>query len=420
MTLKHHNTAAGALLASTLFAGAAFAQTELTMWYHGAGNASEMVLVHEMLDEFNASQTDWKVVITTFPQGAYNDSIVAGALAGTLPDIIDIDGPILPNWAWAGYLQPLAIDESLIKDYLPGPKGMWDGKLYGIGMWDAAVSLVTRQSYLDELKLRKPTLDAPWSGEEFQAALDAAKNSGKFEYALDLGMAWTGEWYPYAFLPFLQSFGGDMIDRTGYKTAEGALNGEAGMKFGNWWQGLFTGGYAQATQDGADRDSGFASGKYAFSWNGNWAALGVLKAFDDVVFMPAPNFGAGSKIGAASWQIAISSTSKHADGANAFINFALQPSNLARFSKGLGLIPATAAAAALTDNYKAGGPLEVFYDLSKRQGVLRPVTPGYPVMAKIFEKALADIAHGAAVEATLDAAVDEINADIKKNGGYGL
>ncbi len=402
-------TMAGAMLASTLFAGAALAQTELTMWYHGAGSESEMALVNGMLDEFNASQSDWKVVITTFPQIAYNDSVVAGALAGTLPDIIDIDGPILPNWAWAGYIQPLAIDESLIKDYLPGPKGMWD----------AAISLVTRQSYLDELGLRKPTLDQPWTAAEFQGALDAAKNSGKFDYALDLGMAWTGEWYPYAFSPFLQSFGGDMVDRSTYKTAEGALNGEAGMAFGNWWQGLFTGGYAQATQDGADRDSGFASGKYAFSWNGNWAALGALEAFDDVVFLPAPDLGHGSKIGAASWQLSISATSKHPDGANAFISFALNPDNLARFSKGLGLIPATAAAAELTDNYKVGGPLNVFFDLSNRQGMLRPVTPGYPVMAKIFEKALADIAHGAEVAATLDAATDEINADIDKNGGYG-
>ena len=417
--MKMLKTMAGALLASSLFAGAALAQTELTMWYHGAGNDTEMQLVNEMLDEFNASQSDWKVVITAFPQGAYNDSIVAGALAGTLPDIIDIDGPILPNWAWAGYIQPLAIDESLIANYLPGPKGVWNGKLYGIGMWDAAVSLVTRQSYLDELKLRTPTLDEPWTKDEFMAALDAAKASGKFEYPLDLGMAWTGEWYPYAFSPFLQSFGGDMVDRTTYKTAEGALNGDAALAFGNWWQGLFTGGYAQATQNPADRDGGFAAGKYAFSWNGNWAALGALEAFDDVVFLPAPDFGTGSKIGAASWQLSISATSKHPDGANAFINFALQPSNLARFSKGLGLIPATAAAAELTENYKPGGPLAVFYDLSNRQGLLRPVTPAYPVMAKVFEKALADIANGADVAATLDAAVDEINADIEKNGGYG-
>ena len=63
--------------------------------------------------------------------------------------------------------------------------------------------------------------------------------------------------------------------------------------------------------------------------------------------------------------------------------------------------------------------MAVFYDLSKVQALVRPVTPGYVVAAKVFEKALADIANGAVVADTLDAAVDEINADIEKNGGYG-
>ena len=404
---------------SLFFVKAAICQTELTMWWHAAGEPAQMALVKELVDEFNASQSEWKVVITAFPQIAYNDAVVAAGLAGTLPDIIDIDGPILPNWAWAGYIQPLDIDESLIANYLPGPKGVWDDKLYGIGMWDAAIALVTRQSYLEELGLRTPTLEKPWDAEEFQQALDAAKSSGKFDYALDLGMAWTGEWYPYAFSPFLQSFGGDIVNRSNYQTAEGVLNGEEALAFGDWWQNLFTGGYAQAMQDGADRDIGFTTGKYAFSWNGNWAALGILEAYDDTVFLPAPDFGYGSKIGAASWQLSIASTSKHPDGANAFINFALQPHNLARFSEGTGLIPATAVAAELTNNYRAGGPMEVFFELSDRQGMLRPVTPGYPVMAKVFEKALADIANGADVADTLDAAVDEINTNIQQNNGYG-
>ncbi len=63
--------------------------------------------------------------------------------------------------------------------------------------------------------------------------------------------------------------------------------------------------------------------------------------------------------------------------------------------------------------------MEVFYALSNQQGLVRPVTPGYVVAAKIFEKALADIANGADVQDTLDAATDEINLDIEKNSGYG-
>ena len=410
----------GGLLVATLLSSTAMAQTTLTMWYHGAGNEVESKIVNQIISDFNASQSDWKVEMQSFPQAAYNDSVVAGALAGNLPDILDVDGPVMPNWAWSGYMQPLQIDESKIANFLPGTKGVWDGKLYSIGLWDAAISMVTRKSYLDELGLRVPTLDQPWTKDEFMDALAKAKASGKFDYALDLGTAWTGEWYPYAYGPFLWSFGGDLVDRSTYTTAEGVLNGDAALAFGEWWQGLFTEGYAQATQDPADRDNGFNSGKYAFSWNGNWAALGTLAAYDDVVFLPAPDFGNGPKIGAASWQFGVSAKSEHPDGASAFIEFALQDKYLADFSNGIGLIPATASAAAMTENYKEGGPLAVFFDLSAKQAELRPVTPGYVVAAKVFEKAVSDIANGADVQGALDSAVDEIDADIAKNDNYGF
>lgn len=417
--MKSVKLLAGVTLALASWTSAALSAETLTMWYHGAGNEVEAKIINQIVSDFNASQSDFKVEMQSFPQAAYNDSVVAGALSGKLPDILDVDGPIMPNWAWSGYMQPLKIDESKIATFLPGTKGVWNGQLYSIGLWDAAVALVTRKSTLEALKLREPTIDKPWTKDEFMAALEAAKTSGKFKYALDLGMAWTGEWYPYAFSPFLQSFGGDLVDRTSYKTAEGALNGDAAQEFGKWWQSLFTSGYAQATQDPADRESGFNNGDYAFSWNGNWAALGTLAKFDDVVFLPAPDLGKGSKIGAASWQFGVSAKSAHPDGAAKFIEFALQDKYLAAFSNGIGLIPATPTAAAMTENYKPGGKLAVFYDLSSKQGLVRPVTPGYVVQSKVFEKAAKDIAQGADVAATLDAAVDEIDADIEKNKGYG-
>jgi multiple sugar transport system substrate-binding protein len=404
---------------AALTATGALAQTELSLWYHGAGNEVESALINQIITDFNASQTDWKVSVESFPQGAYNDAVVAAALAGDLPDILDVDGPVMPNWAWAGYLQPLPIDEAKIANFLPGTKGIWNGQLYSVGLWDAAVALVTRQSTLDELGLRTPTLDQPWTMDEFMAALDAAKASGKYEFPLDLGTAWTGEWYPYAYLPLMRSFGGDMVDRATYAGADGVLNGEAAVAFGTWWQGLFANGYAPGTsQDPADRETGFNSGKYAFSWNGNWAAVPTLEQVPDAVFLPAPDLGNGNFIGAASWQFGISGTTEHAAGGAAFIEFALQDKYLAAFSDGIGLIPATPAAAEMTEKYKEGGPLHVFFALSADQGEVRPVTPGYPVMAKVFEKALADIANGADVQDTLDAAVDEIDADITANNGY--
>lgn len=419
--MKRLHVWAGLVGLSALYAGSALAATELSMWYHGAGNPVEREIVAGIISDFNAAQSDWTVKLEEFPQAAYNDSVTAAALAGKLPDIIDVDGPVMPNWAWSGYMAPLELDEGILEGFLPGPIGEWNGRLYSVGLWDAAVAMVTRKSTLEEFGIRVPTIDEPWTGEEFEAALHTIKASGKYEYPLDLGMAWTGEWYPYAFSPFLQSFGGDIVDRSTYKTAEGALNGEAAIKFGEWWQHLFTENLAPGTsQDPADRDSGFVNGKYAISWNGNWAALGALEKFDDVLFLPAPDFGNGPKIGAASWQFGVSATSKYKDGAAAFIEFALQDKYLAAFSDGIGLIPPTAESAAMSKNYKEGGPMAVFYELSKAQALVRPVTPGYVVAAKVFEKALADIANGAPVADTLDAAADEINADIESNKGYGF
>ena len=396
--------------------------TTLSLWYHGAGNDVERNIIVGIIDDFNASQSDYVVEIQDFPQADYNSSIVAAALAGDLPDIIDMDGPVMPNWAWAGYIAPLDLPEGTLDNYLPGTIGMWDDQVYSVGLWDAAIAIYARQSQLEANGIRIPTLEEPWTLEEFDAALETLQASGECEYAFDVGMAWTGEWYPYAFSPLLQSFGGDVIDRDTMLTAEGVLNGEEAIAFGEWWQSLFERGMTPGTsQDGADRDTGFIDGRYCLQWNGNWAGIAALEAVgDDMLFLPAPDFGNGSTIGAGSWQFGVSADSEHQDGANAFIEFALNDEYLAAFSDGIGLIPSTPSAAALTESYSEGGPLEVFFELSEAQALIRPPTPAYLSAALTFEKAMADIANGADVATALDAAVDEIDADIEANGGYGF
>ena len=213
-----------------------------------------------------------------------------------------------------------------------------------------------------------------------------------------------------------------MIDRSTYCEAEGVLNGPEAVAFGEWWQSLFERGLAPGTsQDTGDRETGFIDGRYALQWMGNWAGVSTLgEVGDDLIFLPAPDFGHGNIIGAASWQLGASSSTEHPEGVSKFIEFAIQDEWLTAFSDATGLAPATPNAAAMSENYSAGGPLEVFYELSNDQALIRPVTPGYATLALIFEKALADIANGADVQDSLDAAVDEIEADIEDNGGYGF
>jgi len=394
----------------------------LTMWYHGAGNKTEKDVLVGIINDYNASQDKYMVEVQDFPQISYNESVVAAALAGNLPDIIDVDGPVMPNWAWAGYMAPLDIPQDKLDTFLPTTIGMWDGKVYSVGLWEAACAMYSRKSVLDKYDIRIPTLEQPWNLDEFNAVMETLKASGEFDYVLDLGMAWTGEWYPYGFSPFLQSFGGDIIDRSTFISAEDALNGPEAIAFGEWWQELFTQGYVSGTtQDSADRDTGFIDGKYALQWNGNWAGgLAQEKLGDDLLILPAPNFGNGARIGAGSWQFGVSAKSEHKEGATEFIEFMMQDNYLVQFSDVTGNIPATTSAAAASKNFAPGAPFEIFFSYTAAQATLRPPTPAYMSAALSFEKALADIANGADVVTALDAATDEINADIKANSGYGF
>ena len=112
----------------------------------------------------------------------------------------------------------------------------------------------------------------------------------------------TGEWWPYAYSPILQSFGGDLINRKDYKSAEGVLNGDAGRRVGHL---VPQPGHRQVLplKSGADPAKDFLNGKSAIIYNGSWGAVDGRKKFgDDIVFLPPPDFGNGPKIGGASWQ----------------------------------------------------------------------------------------------------------------------
>src|SRR5690606_20030215 len=155
---------AATLALTTALATPALAQTELSLWYHGAGNDVERSILVGIIDDFNASQSDWTVTLEQFPQLAYNEAVVAAAIAGNLPDTIAVDGPGLPNWARAGYLQPLQLSDDALDGFLPGPIGKWDDKIYSVGLWDAAVAMYARRSVLEANGIRIPPLGEPWTG----------------------------------------------------------------------------------------------------------------------------------------------------------------------------------------------------------------------------------------------------------------
>jgi multiple sugar transport system substrate-binding protein len=387
------------------------------LWTHAGGNEAELGVLTTIVDDFNASQSDYKVEVQDFPQDAYNDAVVAAASSNNLPCIVDIDGPNVPNWAWAGYLQPLGLDESVYDGQLAGTLGRIDGEVYSYGYFDVALAMFSRESTLNDAGVRIPTIDDPWTGDEFNDALAKIDGLDRFDYAVDFGTGGGGEWIPYAYSPLLQSFGGDLIDRSEFASAEGALNGAEALEWAQWFRGLVDQGYmAQASGEDATLD--FVNGTSGILYTGNWADATVREAFDDAVVLPPPDFGAGPTIGAGSWQWGLTTGCDNPDGARAYLEFAHDTQYFVAYAEAIGLIPATLAAADEIPAFAEGGQNRIYLELADRFATVRPETPAYPFISSVFQKATQDILAGGDAQSILDRAVQDIDRDIAQNGGY--
>jgi multiple sugar transport system substrate-binding protein len=392
---------------------------ELTLWTHNAGNKEELAVVNQIVSDYNASQTKNQVKVQAFPQAAYNDAVVAAATSKKLPCILDIDAPIVPNWAWAGYLAKLDLPADLVDKQLPSTLGKYKDELYSIGYYDAALGLFAHKDALDAAGVPVATNDKPWTADEFNQALEKIKASGKYQYPLDLGTGDAGiEWWTYAYSPFLQSFGGDLIDRNTYTTSSGVLNGAQALAWADWFQGLVKNKYAPA-KSGTDAFADFVNGKSAMVWSGIWNAGNLDKVKDGVV-MPPPDFGAGPKIGGGSWQWGISSSCGNAEGALDYLKFSLQPKYLAEFATKQNVVPATDEAAALSPGWEDGGTKRFFLDESSKFALIRPPTPAYPYITTTFAKAAQDIIAGGDAKQILDQATSDIDQNLKTNDNYGF
>ena len=391
----------------------------LTLWTHNAGNPEELAVVNRIAADWNAAHPDKKIVVQAFPQAAYNDAVVAAATAKKLPCILDTDAPTVPNWAYAGYLAPLDIPADLLAKQLPGTVGTYQGKTYAVGHYEAALAVFARRSALDAAGVRVPTLDKPWTAAEFDRALQRIKASGRYPITFDLGTGDTGtEWWTYGYSPFLQSFGGDLINRDTYRTADGVLNGAQALAWATWLRGLVTDGYSPQ-KSSADAFADFVNGKSAMVWSGIWNS-GTLDEVKDGVVLPPPDFGNGARIGGGSWQWAVSSSCADKATAMEYLRSSLTAGNIAAFAAGQNVIPATEEAAALAPGWKPGEPKRFFLEESRKLATVRPPTPGYPYLTTTFAKATQDIVAGGEPKRILDRAVADIDADLRSNDYYGF
>jgi len=394
-------------------------RTLVTVWMH-SGQEPERNTIVDQVNRFNESQDEVEVSLTVIPEGSYNAQVQAAALSNDLPDLLDFDGPFLYNYVWQGHLLPIddLLPEEIRNDLLPSilKQGSYRGNRYSIGTFDSGLCLYANQSLLAEVGARIPqTIDDAWTVEEFDSLLEALAKKDQDHAVLDLKVNYTGEWYCYAFSPVVQSAGGDLIERNTYQKAKGSLDSPEAIEAMKHIQAWFQKGYVDPNLD----DRSFIDGRVALSWSGHWDYNRYHENIgDDLVLIPLPDFGEGSKTGMGSWNWSITAKAQHPEAAMKFLEFLLEPDEVLAMANANGAVPATRTAIAMSEKYKNDGPLDLFVRQLEKSAVPRPATPAYPVITTVFERAFQQIRHGADVQETLSDAAREIDQDISDNQGY--
>ena len=456
-----------ALLATTALVGTAFAAApvaaqgdpnvcdgviegpvELSMTIHSGTNPGPEPETVEAFNTGVGAELGVSVTMNELGEGAYETSLKSAAAAGEMPDIVDMDGPFLYEFVWADLLRSLESCVTDERDAFLGSiiaQGTFNDQLYSLGTFDSGLGLWAHKSMLEEVGARIPTgIDDAWTVEEFDKILRDLQAAGKGANGpLDIKWAYgAGEWRPYGFAPMIQSAGGDIIDRSTMASAEGVFNGPEAVGAWTQFQTWVNDGLIDivAADDsnvmlGPDGEAGTGD-ETPLSWVGHWMYVPYSEALgDDLVNIPLPNFGNGSKTGMGSWNWAASSGPDGVSGTGdeadldavwAFIKHVTSPEEIARFTAANGAVPATKDALANSPLHQEGGPMAMYIDnlnaahtdvsLDQAGAVPRPATPAYGFIRDRFSDAMADIVAGADVQSTLDAAARAIDQEIEDAG----
>lgn len=398
----------------------------LQVWAH-AGQEAERQIITAQVQRFNQSDPEIPVELTFIPEGSYNSQVQAAALSRDLPDILEFDGPFIYNYVWQQNL--MAIDDIISpqvrQDLLPSiiEQGTYGDRLYSVGTFDSGLGLYGNRKQLEAAGVRLPQGNADaWTVEEFNQVLAALAVKDPDGQVLDLKLNYSGEWFTYGFAPIIHSAGGSLLNLSGdLLQADGAINSPfaiaAMQQLQSWIRGADR---HQSYVDVNLDDAAFTSGRVALSWVGHWAYPSYAKALaDDLVLLPLPNFGVGSKTAQGSWNWGITRDCPHPKAAMQFLEFLLQPEEVLAMTNANGAVPGTKSAIAQSPLYAEGSPLRLFSaQLLNGKTVTRPQTPGYAIVTAAFQQAFNNIRNGMDVSQALNKAAITIDIDIEDHQGY--
>lgn len=290
------------LLAVAPTLNTAQAQDTITLkfWHtYNETSPENQMLVETLIPAFEAANPGIKVESVPFPYGEFRQTMLTALAGSEGPDLARLDIIWSPEFAKLGVLAPLSDImpdwQELADRVFLGPlsTNMYDGKYWGLPLDTNTRVFMTNPTIYEQAGLT----EAPKTIDEFKAQCDAVKALGSDYYLFS-----DGGTYGWAVLPWIWSFGGDIVNED-MTTSQGYLNGEKTVAAYEFLAEMVQNGCFSDGMTGSGFDSGanYFQDKVASIMDGPWMFPIAAAQYPDfqiqTALLPAGEGGSISVVG---------------------------------------------------------------------------------------------------------------------------
>lgn len=292
----------------------------ITMWAR-----SENVVTPKLVDAYNASHKN-QVKLTIIPGDSFITKVATAAGAKSLPDVLVSDVVYSPNYVQQGLFKDetalvnkLAFKDSLVKAHLDAATS--DGKIYAVP-FDVDSSIILYNKTLFEKAGLDPEV-APKNFDDIYNDAKAIRKLGGKTYGFYFGGSCPG-CFAYTAMPYGVAAGQLPISKDG-KTAD--IDGSGITEAAALYKRLYAEGIAPSSaksEDGSTWPASFLAGNIGILPLGSGIIGSAKDAGIDygVAPLPSPD-GSATATFVGGDVVGVTSTTKHATEAEAFLTWSL-------------------------------------------------------------------------------------------------
>ncbi|MEV0093638.1 sugar ABC transporter substrate-binding protein [Streptomyces sp. NPDC050738] len=316
---------------------AADSKQTLTVWAMGA----EGEKLGDVAKAYNKTHPNITIKVTPVGWDVAHQKLVAAAAAGTLPDVAQMGGSYMGEFADMGVLEPVDTKTFKQGDFFPAAwnQGVVDSTAYGVPWYVDTRVLYYRTDLAQKAGITK----APANWSEMQALATAYQKKAGTKWGLSIQP--SGLDTVQNFYPFLYSAGGAIVDDSGKKAV---FDSPATVKALKEYGSYFDKGIAKkSVQPGYDVIKDFGNDTVPMFFGGPWQTGLIndgqpqLKGKWAVAKIPADKTSVSMAGGSS---LAISKDSEHKAAAKDFIAYLTDAKGQADWFKRSKDLPANTAA----------------------------------------------------------------------------